>query len=95
MILDIDVQGAAQIRRACPDGLTIFLETPPGEFERRLRLRDTEDEQAIRKRVEAAQHELQQASEFDIRLMNDAIGRAARELTAIIRRQFEDTIHGR
>ena len=89
VILDIDVQGADQLRATCPDGFFVFLETPPGEFERRLRERGTESEEAIRRRLEAARSEVARAGEFDLRLMNDDVDRAAAELCAVVRRLFE------
>ena len=95
VILDIDVQGAAQLRRTCPDGFSVFLETPAGEYERRLRLRGTDSEEAIQKRVETAKREMERAGEFDVRLMNDDFNRAAVQLAAIIRRRFEATNNGR
>jgi guanylate kinase len=95
VVLDVDVQGAAQLRRTCPDGYWIFLETPPGQFERRLRLRGTESEEAIQRRLETSKREMDRAGEFDIRLVNDDINRAAEELAAIIRSRFGVTTNGR
>ncbi|HKA08656.1 MAG TPA: guanylate kinase, partial [Gemmataceae bacterium] len=63
VILDIDVQGASQLRRTCPDGYFVFLETPPGEYERRLRERGTDSEEAIQRRLAEARVELARASE--------------------------------
>ena len=89
VILDIDVQGAAKLRGEFPDAFSIFVETPPGEFERRLRQRGTEPEDSIQRRLEEARQELDRADEFDVRLMNDDIDRAAEELCAIIRGRFK------
>lgn len=88
VILDIDVQGASQLRRNSPDGFSIFLETPPGEYERRLRERGTDSESAILRRLAEAREEVRQASEFNARLLNDSLDRAATELSAIIGRLF-------
>jgi guanylate kinase len=85
VILDIDVQGASQLRRTCPEAYTIFLNTPPGAFERRLRDRGTESEEAIQRRLAEARVELSQASEFDRVIVNDNLERAAAELCDIIR----------
>jgi guanylate kinase len=90
VILDIDVQGAAQLRDACPDAFSIFLDTPQGAYERRLRERGTDSEEAIRRRLAEAQAELARAHEFDRRIVNDDLGRAADELCAIIRERFEN-----
>src|SRR5919202_1649769 len=69
VILDIDVQGAEQLRVTCPDAYSVFVETPPGEYERRLRARGTDSEGAIRRRLETARLELTRAGEFDRRIL--------------------------
>jgi guanylate kinase len=89
VILDIDVQGAAQLRITCPDGFFVFLVTPPGEYERRLRERGTETEEEIARRLDEASEELQHADEFDMRLLNDDLDRAAAELAAVIAGLFK------
>jgi guanylate kinase len=89
VILDIDVQGAEQLRRTCPDAFSIFLETPPGEYERRLRQRGTDTEDGIQRRLEEARQELGRAGEFDVRLMNDNVERATAEFYAIVGRLFK------
>jgi guanylate kinase len=91
VILDIDVQGASQLRRKCPDGYFVFLETPPGEYERRLRERGTDSDEAIQRRLAEARVELARAREFDHRIINDDRDRAAAELCDVIRSRFEDT----
>jgi len=91
VILDIDVQGAGQLRRTCPDGYFVFLDTPPGAYERRLRERGTDSEEAIRRRLAEARVELARAPDFDRRIVNDDLGRAAAELCQVIRDRFEDT----
>jgi guanylate kinase len=95
VILDIDVQGASQVRRTCPDAYTVFLDTPPGEHERRLRERNTESEVAVQRRLAEARVELARAHEFDRRIVNDDRDRAAAELCDIIRSRLEDTQQGR
>ncbi len=95
VILDIDVQGADQLRSACPDAYTIFLETPEGEFERRLRERGTDSDEAIRRRLVEAREELARADEFDLRLLNDNVDRAAAELCAVVRGLFGEPPHKR
>jgi len=89
VILDIDVQGAAQLRHTCPDAYSVFLDTPPGEYEKRLRERGTDSEEAIRRRLAEAQVELARAREFDRRIVNDDLVRAADELCGIIGERFE------
>ncbi|HKB02569.1 MAG TPA: guanylate kinase [Gemmataceae bacterium] len=89
VILDIEVQGAAQLRASCPDAFFVFLDTPAGEYERRLRERGTESEDAIQQRLETARREMARAGEFDRRILNDHVDRAAAELCTEIRRLFE------
>lgn len=89
VILDIDVQGAAQLRRSCSDGVFVFVETPPGEYERRLRERGTESEDAIARRLEVARQELKHATDFDLRILNDDVDRAADELARTIDSLFK------
>ena len=91
VILDIDVQGAAQLRRTCSDAYSVFLDTPPGEYERRLRERGTESDEAIQRRLAEARVELARAGEFHRRIVNDDVARAADELCEIIRERFEKT----
>lgn len=89
VILDIDVQGAAQLRHICPDAYSVFLETPPGEYERRLRERGTDSEEAIHRRLAEARVEMARAHEFDRRVVNDDLGRAGEELCQIVRERFD------
>ncbi len=88
VILDIDVQGAEQLRHVCPDAFMIFLETPPGAFEDRLRARGTETEAEIERRMETARLELARSHEFDMVLLNDDLDRAGAEMCAVIRGLF-------
>ncbi len=91
VILEIDVQGAAQIRQAVPHALLIFLIPPSFEdLEARLRSRGTEDDERIRRRLQTAQWELQQAGWFDHVVVNDDVDRAADEVAAIIERSRSD-----
>ena len=85
VILEIDVQGAEQIRDRVPGALLIFL-APPSleELERRLRGRGTESETAIRRRLDLAGKEIAEASWFPASVTNDDVDRAADEVAAII-----------
>ena len=72
VIVKIDVQGAATIRRIAPDALLIFLAAPsPKELERRLRTRKTDSPEQLAVRIETAQHETQQADWFDVTIVNE------------------------
>ncbi len=85
VILDIEVQGAAQVKASMPEAITVFL-TPPSmeELERRLRSRGTETEEKILRRLETARHELTLVDRYDHHIINDDAQRAAEELNAII-----------
>ena len=86
VILEIDVQGAEQVRRQCPDAVTMFLSTSSlGAYEERLRLRGTEDEAAIQRRLAAARRELDRAHEYDYRITNDNLDGAVEQLRATVR----------
>lgn len=92
VILEIDVQGAFQIREKIPEARLLFIEPPSlAELERRLRTRGTEDEATIVKRLEAAQVELSRKEEYDIRLVNDNLDEATDRLVAIVNELAEDT----
>jgi len=90
VILDIDVQGAEQVRKQCPDAVTVFLRAPDFETgERRLRERHTENEEAIRRRLAGARAELERASDYDYQVINDDVDAAVARLRAIVREQFD------
>ena len=85
VILEIDVQGAEQIRDRVPGAVLIFLAPPTlDELERRLRGRGTESEASIRRRLDLAARELAEASWFHASVTNDDVDRAADEVAAII-----------
>jgi len=82
-------RGAAQIRARYPDCVSIFLRASSlAAYEQRLRKRGTEQEEAIRRRVAAAERELQSAGEYDYEVINDDLDRAVADLSAIVRQQF-------
>src|SRR5262245_31869061 len=85
VILEIDVQGAAQVRAHEPGAVLILL-TPPSleQLESRLRGRGTEDESGIQERLAAGQRELEQAGWFDHVVVNDEVDRASAQVAAII-----------
>ncbi len=89
VLLVIDVQGAALVRAASPDAVSVFLRASCWEeYERRLRLRGTEDEATILRRLENARRELAHAAEYDYEVINDDLAHAVDELHAIAARQF-------
>ena len=92
VLLDIDVQGAAQLRALCSDSSEfceacefIFI-MPPSfeELERRLRARGTETEESILRRLANAKGEMEHAHEYDHIIVNDDLARAAKEFTDLI-----------
>lgn len=92
VILEIDVQGALQVREAMPQAHLIFIEPPSlEELERRLRGRGTETEEVIRKRMKTAKVEVAHKMEYDIRVVNDDLNRATDELVAYIASFADDT----
>ncbi len=88
VLLEIEVQGGAQVKAQCPDCVTIFL-LPPSveELENRLRGRGTEDEATIQKRLATARAELQEADRYDYRVVNTDVAETAAEIMEILRRE--------
>ena len=85
VLLEIDVQGAAQVRDRLPDAVLIFVEPPSmDDLAERLRGRGTEDEASIERRLAKAAWELDQAGWFHHRVVNDDLERASGQVAAII-----------
>ena len=85
VILEIDVQGGFNVRKAFPDAVLIFIMPPSIEdLEARLRHRGTETEEQIQKRLKRAIAELELASQYDEIVVNDDRERACSELVALI-----------
>jgi guanylate kinase len=85
VLLEIEVQGARQVRQAVPGALLVFLEPPSWEvLTGRLVGRGTETDEAVAHRLQAARDELAAAEEFDVRLVNGDVGECARSLLAWI-----------
>jgi guanylate kinase len=94
VILDIDVQGADQVRRNTGGVVSVFLRSPSlSTYEERLRKRGTEDEAAIARRLAAARRELERAGEYDYQIVNDDLERAVREFHDILERYLERDTH--
>jgi guanylate kinase len=86
VVLEIEVQGAQQVRAAEPDSVQIFIAPPdPGQLRRRLEGRGTDSPAAIDSRLETAELELAAQGDFDHCIVNDDLGRAAGELEQIVR----------
>lgn len=90
VILKVDVQGADNIRRQVPGAVYVFL-APPSmkELESRLSHRMTESPEALRRRLETAKREMQQAARFDYVVVNhrDQIEGTAEQIKQVIRRE--------
>jgi guanylate kinase len=84
-LLEIDLQGARQVRRTMPDALFVFLKPPSWEeLVRRLVGRGTESEEERERRLETAREELAAESEFDVTVVNTEVHVAAAELVALM-----------
>jgi guanylate kinase len=86
VVLEIEVQGATQVRASKKDSIQIFI-SPPDESVLRERLsgRGTDSAEAIDRRLETAKGELAQQDDFNHRIVNDDLDRAADELESIVR----------
>lgn len=85
VLLEIEVQGAANVMAKCPEAVTIFL-APPSleELERRLRGRGTDPEAVIRRRLEIARLELQEIPKYQYLVINDTVDHAVNEILSIL-----------
>ncbi len=97
ILLDIDVQGAFQVREKLgPEAVLVFI-LPPSleELERRLRARSTEDEATLKRRLEEAKREIAQAHRFDYLVLNDILEEALFRLRAILHAERQRTFRRR
>ncbi|MBV9092958.1 MAG: guanylate kinase [Streptosporangiaceae bacterium] len=84
-LLEIDVNGARQVKRAVPDARMVFLAPPSWEeLVRRLTGRGTEPAEVIARRLAVAEEEMAAAGEFDITLVNTSVTDVCRELVALM-----------
>jgi guanylate kinase len=92
VLVGIDVQGAVKIRNEYPEGVFIFM-LPPSEaaLEARLRGRKTDDEVSIKTRLDAALREMEQADDFDYKMINDRIDEIVKEIRACIKKRYPFT----
>jgi guanylate kinase len=85
VVLEIEVQGARQVRKAMPEAVQIFIEPPQGEAVRdRLVGRGTDDPDEVARRMEVAEEELAAAGEFQYRVVNDRLEEAVAQLVDIV-----------
>lgn len=86
VLLEIELEGARQVRREMPDALLVFLAPPSWEvLARRLTGRGTEDELVIARRLARARVELAAAPEFDVQLVNNDVHEVCERLVALMR----------
>jgi len=89
VVLEIEVQGAQQVRAAKPDSIQIFIAPPdPAVLRERLRSRGTDSAEAIDRRLEVAKQELAARGDFAHLICNDDLSRAAGELERIVRAEL-------
>jgi guanylate kinase len=92
VLLEIDLQGARQVRAAMPDALLVFLLPPTWEeLVRRLIGRGTESAEEQQRRLETAKTELAAQDEFDARVVNREVGQAAAEVVELMDAPFRAT----
>ncbi len=86
VLLEIEVVGAANVKRLCPDAVLIFIAPPSiGELERRLRKRGTETDAVIAARVSEAEREIRCAVQYDYVVVNGALEKAVDDVASIIK----------
>ena len=85
VLLDIEVQGAAKVKKRCPEAVLIFL-IPPSieELSRRLHRRNTDAEDVIARRLETARQECRESVHYDYLVVNDTVVGAAGEILSIL-----------
>lgn len=85
VVLEIDVQGAVQVKKAYPDAILVFIAPPSWtELARRLRARQTEDEETIRRRLFNARAELARIHQYEYLIVNDEIEETADRLCSVV-----------
>jgi guanylate kinase len=88
-VLELETEGALNVKERLPNAVTIFIKAPLAELERRLRERATESAGEIGERLDLAQSQLRQEAQFDHVVENDDIGRAVDELVDLVRRELD------
>ena len=88
-VLELELEGALRVKRRVPGSVTVFVDAPLDELERRLRERATESSGEIGERVALARRQKEHADEFDHVVVNDELDRALDELAGIVARELE------
>jgi guanylate kinase len=86
VVLEIEVQGARQVRQSMPEAIAVFI-APPSQEDLRVRLvgRGTDTGEQVQQRLQTAQQELAAQPEFAHVVVNDRVGEATDELEQIVR----------
>ena len=85
VVLEIDWQGAEQVRRAFPDAVSLFILPPMAELRKRLVSRGQDPDSVIRQRLDAAAEEMNHAAEFDYAIINKDFDEAKHDFLAVVR----------
>jgi len=99
VLLEIDWQGARQVREKVPDAVSVFILPPSrGALEQRMRARGQDSEEVIQRRLAAAREEMSHYAEFDYVIVNDVFDEAVAQMHAIftasrLRREAQDVRH--
>lgn len=85
VLLEIEVQGALQVKEKYPEGIFVFLLPPSiGELKNRIQQRGTESDEVISQRILVAQQELRMMSQYDYAVVNDEVHAACEQIRAIL-----------
>jgi guanylate kinase len=87
-VLELETEGALNVREDVPGAVTVFITAPILELERRLRERASESEGEIGERIGLARKQLAQAEQFDYVVVNDEVARATSELESIVHQEL-------
>jgi guanylate kinase len=88
-LLDLEIEGARRVRDKVPGAITIFIDAPIDELERRLNERATESSGEIGERITLARQQKTTAGEFDYVIENDRLERALDELQELVQRELD------
>ncbi len=93
VLLEIDVQGASQIKEKMPDAVMIFIQPPSfEELVRRLKKRGTEGPEELELRIRNAKTEMSYANEYEYMIINDKVEKAADDFIEIVKKYREGSI---
>lgn len=85
ILVEIEIQGALQVKKKMPEAIMVFILPPSLEdLEKRLKGRNTEDEETIKKRTSVAKSEIDQADKFDYKIVNDDLNTALKNLSEVL-----------